>query len=950
MNSASRQVRSSRRLATVLVVLALAALFSVAPRLRAANYTITAASPDSVDLSNVGLLPGDTVFLQAHTRQRLILQNLTAGTAENPICIVNTNGQFIIDTTNTDKGLHFYNCRNFVLRGVPSPGNYDYGIKIARVSQAGAIGLAFVQGCTDFEVSHIEIANVGFAGVMAKSDNLDRTEFTMRNVSFHHLYIHDTGGEAIYVGNSAYYDTTLNPHEIHGVAIYNNVISNAGWDGIQLGCATENAAVYGNRIVGYGAADLLNPNHAVQNEGIRINPGTTARVFGNWIQGGNPGAGSGIFANPHDDSVYFNNVILAPGESGIVISTDSAQNPGTTIALLNNTIVSPLHHGIEFWSLASTNNVALNNFIVNPGTNYVFERYAGVDLSTDSFLHTNVAGAGFLNAAGGNYQLASNSPAINAGSNVLAFAVTNDFAGVTRPFGAAFDVGAYEYFASPTGEPIIAAQPWSQTVAVGSDVALKVIAAGNAPLTYQWRKDGTLISGATNAVLAFSAVALTNAGSYVVMITNSLGAITSAPALLTVTAPPPVITSQPASQTIKVSSNATFTVVASGEAPLAYQWRKDAGAIPAATNAILLLTNVPLSAAGNYSVIVTNPGGAVTSSVAVLTVSEQPLPAAYSVTTLVSDATAIAHVNASNTYTHAININAASVVTVNGLAFGYGTGNGGGSQPAKQYAFSTFNNAINNFASSATGNINTLLATRATHTTSATYTLTLSNLVAGRRYTLALFNDSSHGAGRNWYRVSQNVDNVTFDVDFSAGGVGSSRMLVASYTAIASSVTFTFTRLDGVGTTDSGSWVGFAGFVNYRHPDAYLDWTEASSLPVNQRSPSADPDGDGVKNLFEFIFGTNPLLISTNEITIAFDTFAGVKHPVITFPRRQVLGNVGVTVWVTGELNSTNNLGSVEVSSISQGNGTDLVAVRSAQPADAQPRQFFQLKASYLPN
>ncbi|HEY8961399.1 MAG TPA: right-handed parallel beta-helix repeat-containing protein, partial [Luteolibacter sp.] len=404
------------------------ALACFAP-LHAADYTITAASPDSVDLSNVGLLPGDTVFIQAHTRQKLILQNLTAGTAENPVLITNLGGQFVIDTTTTDKGLHFYNCRHFVLRGTPSPGNYDYGIKLARVSQAGAIGLAFIQGSTDFEVSHLEISNVGFAGIMAKSDNLHRDVFTMRNVSFHHLYIHDTGGEGIYVGSSFYSDTVKNPHEIHGVEIHDNRIENTGWDGIQLGCATQDAAIYRNRIIGYGGAEITASDHSVQNEGIRINPGTTARVFDNYIQGGNPGSGSGIFANPHDDSVYFNNVIVTPGESGIVIGADSSLIAGASIALLNNTIVSPAQHGIEFWSTGSSGNTAINNLIVGPGSGsqYVYKRYPSVVLPVTAPLHVaTIAEAGFVNAAAHDYRLAAGSPAINAGVSVASSGVTTD--------------------------------------------------------------------------------------------------------------------------------------------------------------------------------------------------------------------------------------------------------------------------------------------------------------------------------------------------------------------------------------------------------------------------------------------------------------------------------------------------------------------------------------------
>jgi predicted esterase len=787
--------------------------FAAGADVNAANYTITASSPDSIDLSNVGLKPGDTIFLQAHTRKKLILRNLTAGTAQRPIRITNQGGQFIIDTTDTDKGLHFYNCRNFVLRGTPV--GSAYGIKIARVSQPGAIALAFIQGSTDFEVCHLEIGNVGFAGLMAKSDELQRDAFTMRNVSIHDLYIHDTGGEGIYVGSSFYQDTAKNPHEIHGVSIHDNLIVNAGWDGIQLGCATQGASVRRNRILGYGLTDPSASDHSVQNEGIRINPGTTGRISENWIQGGNVGSGSGIFANPHGSSIYANNVIVAPGESGIVISSDAALKPGTTLALVNNTIVSPAQHGIEFWSLGSTGNIAANNLIAQPGGQFVFRKYASVQLAeTTNFYPATEAAAGFR--AAGDYRLGPGATnAIDKGSSMAAQGVTADLDGVTRPFGPATDIGAFEYYFSASGAPVIAAQPASQSVFTGADVTLKVIVAGNAPLTYAWTKNGDPVPDATGATLTLPAVALGAAGDYVVTITNALGTATSLPATLTVTPPPPDITTHPLSQTVTAGANVTFSVVAEGAGALTYQWKKNGDPLPGQTAATLALTSVAAGAAGNYTVTVTNSGGSTTSATAVLTVNAPPAsPTTFAVDTLVSDATAATHLAASNTYTHAINFNASSTVTVNGVAFGTGTGNGGGAQAAKNYTFSAFSHTFTNFNSSATGGIHTLLATYGTNTSSASYALTLTGLTPGRRYTLALFTNSAHGPGKNWYRVSQSVDANTIDVDFSAAGTNSSRMLAIAYSATSSSVTFTFTRLDGVGTTGS-SWVGFAGFANY---------------------------------------------------------------------------------------------------------------------------------------
>jgi hypothetical protein len=87
----------------------------------------------------------------------------------------------------------------------------------------------------------------------------------------------------------------------------------------------------------------------------------------------------------------------------------------------------------------------------------------------------------------------------------------------------------------------------------------------------------------------------------------------------------PSIVTQPLSQTVVVGSNATFNVGVTGSARLNYQWRFNGLSISGATNGSYTRTNVQLSDAGNYSVVLTNGTGIATSANAVLTVS--PLPA-----------------------------------------------------------------------------------------------------------------------------------------------------------------------------------------------------------------------------------------------------------------------------------------------------------------------------------
>ncbi len=175
--------------------------------------------------------------------------------------------------------------------------------------------------------------------------------------------------------------------------------------------------------------------------------------------------------------------------------------------------------------------------------------------------------------------------------------------------------------------PSITTQPVSQTVTAGGNATFTVVASGSAPLSYQWRQNGVNLAGATTSTLALTGVTAGQAGSYTVAVSNSVGGVISSAATLTVAAAPvaPSITTQPVSQTVMAGGNANFTVVASGTAPLSYQWRQNGANLAGATTSTLALTGVTTNQAGNYTVVITNSAGSVTSSAAVLMVT-QPDP------------------------------------------------------------------------------------------------------------------------------------------------------------------------------------------------------------------------------------------------------------------------------------------------------------------------------------
>ena len=169
-------------------------------------------------------------------------------------------------------------------------------------------------------------------------------------------------------------------------------------------------------------------------------------------------------------------------------------------------------------------------------------------------------------------------------------------------------------------------------VSVGASVTLYATADGSPAPTFQWRKNGAPISGATGPTYVIASVSLADAGAYSVVASNNLGSATSPDETLVVQAAVvvptntvPVISTQPAAtQTVASGGSATFTVVATGSPAPTYQWRKNDVDISGATSASLTLLAVTTSNAGTYSVLVSNLAGSVTSSNAVLTVTEPP--------------------------------------------------------------------------------------------------------------------------------------------------------------------------------------------------------------------------------------------------------------------------------------------------------------------------------------
>ena len=186
----------------------------------------------------------------------------------------------------------------------------------------------------------------------------------------------------------------------------------------------------------------------------------------------------------------------------------------------------------------------------------------------------------------------------------------------------------YNITTAVTNPPTITVQPQSRTNSAASTANFTTAVTGTQPFTYQWLKNttnlanGGNISGVTTTNLTISAVTKADEGTYSCLITNAGGASNTVGATLTVN--DPAINSQPTTTTNLVGENQSFSVSASGTATIEYKWRKNGANITDATNSTVVITNISAADVASYSVLVTNPIGTLTSSIATLSLLTTP--------------------------------------------------------------------------------------------------------------------------------------------------------------------------------------------------------------------------------------------------------------------------------------------------------------------------------------
>jgi len=174
---------------------------------------------------------------------------------------------------------------------------------------------------------------------------------------------------------------------------------------------------------------------------------------------------------------------------------------------------------------------------------------------------------------------------------------------------------------SVSPKPAVTVQPIAQTVCANGTATFSITA--NNAISYQWRRNGVNITGATTATYTQTSATTANAGSIDVVITgNSPCASVTSSAVAFVVNTTAAISTHPVTQSLCEGSVLNLSVTASNAT--AYQWRKNGTNIAGATASSYILSSTTSTNSGNYDVVVSSaaPCAAVTSNVAVVTVNK----------------------------------------------------------------------------------------------------------------------------------------------------------------------------------------------------------------------------------------------------------------------------------------------------------------------------------------
>lgn len=171
--------------------------------------------------------------------------------------------------------------------------------------------------------------------------------------------------------------------------------------------------------------------------------------------------------------------------------------------------------------------------------------------------------------------------------------------------------------------PVIVTGPASLALSPGQSAHFAVTATGDATLAYQWQFNGAnlanngRIAGVTTAALTIGNSTVADDGYYRCVVTNLYASATSASAMLSVVAPPSLVTVSPPSVSVGQGGSATLAATNGGTGPFGYAWYQNGVLVPGQTTSVFNIASAQASA--SYTVVVSNVSGMATSAPVALT-------------------------------------------------------------------------------------------------------------------------------------------------------------------------------------------------------------------------------------------------------------------------------------------------------------------------------------------
>ena len=315
------------------------------------------------------------------------------------------------------------------------------------------------------------------------------------------------------------------------------------------------------------------------------------------------------------------------GEPGQTFTTGSSPGGYTLKSLTVRTgggtasgLATPKGYLLHIYSVAGGTATVIASY---SATNFVYTdgdwlRWSGLSVSlainsTYAYSCGKAAAGGSwgeLATAGGNPYAGGEVDLIPTSGGAITF-------GGSHGFDGAFDVGL-------TGDPFVgppAASP-TNTLYSGATVTFSAAVSGTAPFQYQWQTNGANLGGATNTTLVLTNLTIANDAFYDVVVTNVFGSVKSSSNHVQVLPPSAPFFVTPAnSQTQFTGGQVLFAATISGSPATLIQWRRngtnlnDGGNLFGSQTLSLTITNLVLTNAATYALVVSNSLGAATNTV-----------------------------------------------------------------------------------------------------------------------------------------------------------------------------------------------------------------------------------------------------------------------------------------------------------------------------------------------